>query len=514
MTEKLYFPLMFLINNPSVITEWFIGFKIRELKYEGIQIFTDNSPLSLTYLGAAGALDSLGFADCNAGSVSCNLSQPYNSWNPFVDYFNYSVVSGAPRGDAQTTVSPTFDPLIPFKFTVDINNINTVTGSPTLIPDLFGVEFDTTKNFYLKYEVRYENPDVLVMGQPTTFNYVVEVVFDRLKQQIDLVFNTTINQLPEFSFIDNNLGWYEGDGTNWRYDDLAGSGDCGANRTRGIGICVLLPKPPEPDRGFKECCYTNIVLVDTETDDPEKNDYKGWFYQLQTEIDTVDFKIVRLSDLQEFDLNDSTYGEFFPAGTFDNGLFTGYKVDWKKVSQTLGYGSYQLKTEGSTPSPFTVESNTFTVLEFNNVTSKNYVRIESVQNGILEDIGVDFKDSNWCDMVRIPGYFGNRTSTYEVDDLIFQNGNRTNIKKDRVDTWAFETGFLPVCITDEIINYHFMANEIFMTDYNLNNHSYELIRKPVQLDEFNDPEYPVLSRKARLSATFKDRIENHTNNSC
>lgn len=283
-------------------------------------------------------------------------------------------------------------------------------------------------------------------------------------------------------------------------------------RTRSFAIRV---KPPLQSKGFedefKECCYQHIVLADGQSTDDYKNDYSGFYYQRQGVGDNCEFVLKRLNDNQEYPLNSSTYGQIFNFGSFiTNTNLKGYRVDWRKVLLSLGEGEYQIiKRINFLGSVVEQKSIVFSLRQFNTMYSDKTIRMDIVMNGWIEKDMVMFKGTNWKHSLRLPGFFGRREPKYEEDILVNRSYEKKQISMKQTNEYKFQTNMIPDCLTNEIWDFMLYANEIYMNDYNLNNHSYDYVKFGVRFSNNDGSNYFVKSRKNVLNLTFTDQLENN-----
>jgi len=70
------------------------------------------------------------------------------------------------------------------------------------------------------------------------------------------------------------------------------------------------------------------------------------------------------------------------------------------------------------------------------------------------------------------------------------------------DLWSNK---IPVCLTKMIFDFHLRANEIYISDYNGDNHSYDFRSFPVHLMNTDKPTYFNNNRSARIFLLFNER---------
>lgn len=283
-------------------------------------------------------------------------------------------------------------------------------------------------------------------------------------------------------------------------------------RTISYALGVKLPEEGEaPDAIFTECCYTHIVLADLTSTTDYKNDYSGFYHQRQLSTETCDFFLLDLSDGTEYPLNTAAYGTPFGFNYFaTNPNLKGFKVEWRKVLQQLGEGNYKIiKRFTISGIPFETESYTFTLKKYSTGNADKTIRVDIVMNGRIEKDGIEFKGTNWKHSLRVPGFFGRREPKFEEDNIVKRTYEKNQISMRQNNEYKFQTNYIPVCLTSEILDFMFFANDIYMNDYNLNNHSYEFKKFGVKVTSNEGTTYAVTMRKARLNFVFEDKFANN-----
>ena len=287
-----------------------------------------------------------------------------------------------------------------------------------------------------------------------------------------------------------------------------------AERTIGYAVRVNLPDSPPPDRGFTKCCYTNLVLADVSDTDEYKNDFSGCYFKRETPSSTVVFKLVNTQTLTEYFLNSDTYGIFQPFGGVQEDL-SYYIVEWRKVLTLLGAGSYQIKKEVDIAGiSVDIFSNTYTLKPFSIDTADKTVRLDSYMDGRLINIDTDFKGSGYKTSVRLRGFFGRNERSFEQDNIAQRDYNVIQNTMSSKSTYQFQGLQIPECITDEIWNFLIFGNELVISDYNKNNHSYKYELIPVILEDNSGTEFFVLDRAVNINLQFTDRRQNSRKINC
>lgn len=301
--------------------------------------------------------------------------------------------------------------------------------------------------------------------------------------------------------------------------DCDTSAECSEDNERTLAFAskVKLPTPQIPNKDFKECCYENIVLASLGDSDGYKNDYTGVYFQRQTQQDDVDFILRNVATGDEYDLNDTTtYGIFKDFGDVSgNQNLSTYIVEWRKVLNLLGEGVYEIEKNMTVAGLNFVElTNTFQLVAFSNEVADKSVRIDCVMDGELVHLGVNFKGSEFKTSLRTKGFFGRRNPTYTQDNLVRRNYKAVQISMSQQNEYQFQTGLIPECITEDLYDFVLFGNELFISDYNLNNHSYKLREYAVEFDGNKGASYYVYNRDSRVNLTFVDRVKDKRKLNC
>ena len=277
--------------------------------------------------------------------------------------------------------------------------------------------------------------------------------------------------------------------------------------SKRFAVRAALPAAPQPDRGFDSCCFELKVLADIADASEYRNDYTSVFYTKQTPSDTVAFKLVEVGGTA-YNLNGGTYGDITT-----NGDTTAFKVLWRNVLTLLGAGAYQIRKDITTAGITTqVLSNTFKLYSYSVGTADRTVKIEATFNGRFESLGTSF--FNYNTSIRLPGFFGRAEPSYTQDNLIHNDYVSRQVSISVENEYTLQSNLLPSCITSEVLYFLLLADDLKITDYNLNNHSYELVKVPVLLQDNAGTGYYVRSRDAVLNLTFVDKLKNQIKRNC
>ena len=148
-------------------------------------------------------------------------------------------------------------------------------------------------------------------------------------------------------------------------------------------------------------------------------------------------------------------------------------------------------------------------MQFTQRAADKTVRIDSVMNGYLERLGIEFKNSGFKTSLRFGGFFGRRQPKYEEDNIVYTNFESTQISMHQTNEFLLQSNLLPYCMTSQIYDFALFANDIYLNDYNFNNHIRDFIKFPVKLAEAKDINYSNLTTKAVVNLTFSEKFINN-----
>ena len=287
--------------------------------------------------------------------------------------------------------------------------------------------------------------------------------------------------------------------------------DC-FNKERTISYALRVTRPDEiinSDIKHKECCYESLVLADG-TGKLHRNDFNGFWSTRQLPNETVVFVLVDKSDNSEYELNNADYGIYKPFGSYtEQTNLTTFIVDWSKVLADLGEGSYQVRKDVTvTGISYSELSPVYTLKTYSDLLADKTIRLDVNMNGLLEHLNVNFKGTSYKTSLRIGGFFGRREPKHEQDNIIFRNKKVEQITMKQLNEYQFQTELLPECVTVQIFDFLLFADEMFINDYNLNNHSYSFKNKAIVLEKNNGTKYYTENRRARINLIFSDRFVN------
>lgn len=257
-------------------------------------------------------------------------------------------------------------------------------------------------------------------------------------------------------------------------------------------------------RGKCQPCSTcnQSVLADLSSSDSYKNDVKGVFLKVGLLSDTVNFTIEKNGVV----LNNLGIDGVFP----EDNLVHGFIYEWKQYLSTYGVGCYIIKCN------FTISGvdgdyviGIFDLLKYTIENASRTVRVLSKFSSYSLNNEVDFTNSNFKDSIRFNGFFGNRTPNTEINNLIDKGRKVNKVTRENLNIYELRTDPINECKTKQLLDFHFLhEDEIFISDHNRTNHSYNYFDVPLILNETPEIKYVDGSREASITALFGEKVLN------
>lgn len=511
---KAYFYFIGVLE-PTFSTMDNVAIRLKSYKIDGVETLTnefyiDTQNVSVQVEGN-GLYTAKFTEDGSVGFLNIYPAE-INTWNPFVNNFllNYPFINDAPRGLPTGTQNGNDYGNGVLNFGVDKPEV--LCGDGIFRAGAFFIDIDFTKDLYIEFDVA----TTLNQGSPYEEPYLIytgTIKWDVSKCEKSYIYYNVKEDL----YVDYTYDYAFLSGATIK-DEIkiphlsipcsipSGSGCERKERTISHALFVKLPEEQQDqDEIFKECCYNHIVLASLSETTDIKNDYSAFYHQRQIPSETVEFILYRHSNNSENSM-DGTYGTPFDFGAFaDNPDLAGFLVQWRKVLNEFGEGDYKIiKRITIAGLTFDEESFTFSLKNYTTALADKTIRIDVNMNGKLIKSGVDFTNLNWKHSIRIPGFFGRREPKLEEDILVDKSYNKNQVSMKQDNEYKLQTNYIPSCITSEIWDFFLYGNQIFITDYNLNNHSYNFIKQKVRFSNNDGTGYVSTSRKAQLNLTFVD----------
>lgn len=266
---------------------------------------------------------------------------------------------------------------------------------------------------------------------------------------------------------------------------------------------IKIPSQTDPEnRGYLTCRDPFLVLASVTEGDRYHNDISGFAQKLFSEDDTADWVL-------EFDGQD--VAPLGVAVTFPNEEFvSAFVVDWRQHLADTGAGCYKVRCDwniGGVTGSFYRGS--YNLIPWTIENASGTVRILSTYNDFSRALQIDFTDSGFNDTLRFYGQFGKMQPNMEVNNFTDVDFVQRKVKNDNMKSFILEMYPTTDCYTTRLIDEHLLhANDIWISDHNATNHSWNYRDLPVILKMETTPElnYPDGSRLASVTATFEEKV--------
>ncbi len=263
--------------------------------------------------------------------------------------------------------------------------------------------------------------------------------------------------------------------------------------------------------------FTLPVFADLSCTDSYHNDSNSWLIQYPGTYDPISNTDYQLQELingvwtKIANLDSTNYGipynnNFFTgtscqpvlaAGKCDNVNYGGFKIQWQKVLTAFGEGTYRFYVSGgyTSDTPYCFKSPPFCLKTWDCIDTNGTVKFETNVTGgnfgsvttqgvswslccqkTVSTIGSTQVCSNgiyWYDSIRIFGYFGYENTEVQRDQIKYATGIINKIRDEVIKTFLARTSQLPMWFHRRFYSYGLMADQLFVSDYNLDNDSYE-----------------------------------------
>lgn len=292
------------------------------------------------------------------------------------------------------------------------------------------------------------------------------------------------------------------------------------------GAIGVLPTVDIPLSTIRECCFVIPVLAKNGGTN-EQNDISSPLFAYNDYYATVTLVLQRFDGGVWVDLVplvDNTYGEFFAYKFYKNHV--GYRVEWDKVLNLQGEGSYRVKTVETAVTGGITNSYSFNycLQIYTQNRANKTVRLDFWNNGTLAkhdstgyqerfDFGHDIASNGvgWYDQIRIGGEFGEETNPERKNEYVrYTNGAQVFTEESQKAQFLFDSDknsypaylhkFLKINVTQ--------ADIIHLTNYD-NNATDNFVSLPVIMKGNYEPEWNKnLSKKAFLKLKFEPKFDN------
>jgi len=257
----------------------------------------------------------------------------------------------------------------------------------------------------------------------------------------------------------------------------------------------------EEDRGFFRCCEPILVLASS-TNDTWKNDITPVWQKLSSPSDVFEVTLLKCGEAVNYT------AEILNFVKDENAYYS--EIHWKDVLASDGIGHYSIQITSSIAGiEFNYTWGEYELKVYSNETAKGTARLRAVFNSFQEIEGIDFTDSAVNGTIRFKGMFGFKNPNKQTDNLIYNNRQMKSVVRENLNTYELKTDPLKEYFLKEITDLYLLSeNQLFASDHNPHNNSYNYFDLPVTIEESDKIDYYELSRYGKLSAVLTDRNKN------
>jgi len=258
-------------------------------------------------------------------------------------------------------------------------------------------------------------------------------------------------------------------------------------------------------------CERNLTVYGSLTSNEDRdNDKTSFLYRVMSLNDTAQLKLYK-SGVETATLDNNNYGTFYNLGTLGTGeqlLYIGYLIEWKEVLAQHGVGVYTIKADLTQfGNAVTIESPNYLLKNYSANDADGSVKIVTYQNGNIERSAFDYTDLNWYQQIRINGILWNKQAEYITDTYQTSSRSITQIQDSIEYTYDLQVEFVQDSVSQFIIENNILANEIYISDYNLTNTSF-YNEIPLAVKEISETTELYYYNGRSHVIQFTDRVQN------
>jgi hypothetical protein len=236
------------------------------------------------------------------------------------------------------------------------------------------------------------------------------------------------------------------------------------------------------------------------------------------------------SDASSYSLIDNTYGVLIT--TNNSCSYWGFIINWTRVLSLLGSGDYRFVLAGNNNGgrEYCGFSPPFCLEEFDCIKADGSVKFETLNTGGITgdittqgntfslccgDVGTPAIPINWKDSIRFNAFFGYQSIGFRRESIKYATGVVTKVRDEAIKKFTLKTDNLPKWLLDRFAGYALQADELYVSDYNINNSDYNLKHLGVVASSEFNPNYTNYSRYNRiLDLTFEEKTQSIFRSRC
>ena len=277
------------------------------------------------------------------------------------------------------------------------------------------------------------------------------------------------------------------------------------NRTYNVVSMAFLPTLKAewiPTNVQEGCACQPYLVCGSNNDNSWEKDITGAWIKLFSDSDSATFNLYK----------DGVLAGVQPTPVlFVNDEFSLYCInDWTEVFNSDGAGCYSIEIDYTISGVSdTLKWGEYQLYEFDSLVVDRTVRVKAIFDSNQSIEGIDFSGSKVEDSYRFYGWFGDRQPRMEIDNIIYGDRSVKKVTRENINEYTlFTNDLIEVNIRRLTDLYLLSENEIYLSDFNALNPTYNYLDLPVVVSESPEIEYFQASRKSTLTVKFNDKIKN------
>ena len=217
-------------------------------------------------------------------------------------------------------------------------------------------------------------------------------------------------------------------------------------------------------------CDCMTVMGSIVSNASELNDFSSFIYEIGGSFTAV--ATLTEQDGTSHTIVDDTYGTFWNIDVLRSGVW-GFKIDWYKVANSLGFGKYtfHMSIDNALLRGDFEEDFCYKLIPFSCDNADKTVRITTFKNGYIEN-GFDYRNlliGDWVDQIRVRGSLKFDDYDTTIDNLQLNNGNLHQIQTQISDNFNLTVQGVNSTVSTAFVKDSLLANKMYIDDYNTQN---------------------------------------------
>ncbi len=261
------------------------------------------------------------------------------------------------------------------------------------------------------------------------------------------------------------------------------------------------------------CCFELLV---TASATESKNDITSVYFGFPLVVTGATMTLYK-GDVLKATFSDDTYGEFFAFGFQDDGIkkYIGYQLNWKLIYDAFGEGDYYVKcTPAVIVGAATAQySFTYCLRNWNASLVEGTIKLETYHNGVIGDYSNDvdrksFKDLDWYNSIRLKGIVYGEKSEFQAEEIQYSTGRKIDATLEQNPIYELQLEPIPNEVHRYLKIEALLADDLYVTDYNVNNPIKPIVQKAVLFTGNYEPSWKGMNKYAYVTIQLEQKINN------